>query len=369
MSATGSTLTPTSPDLWLQVVEDEYLREFIPSGNSSVKFVSGGPGTLDNVQASLQELAVKHRLLYSFLDPNSPREGGKKPDLHSIDRFFFTLTQNVDWPAYARRQAHEMVRSLGMSLPSEAAALNLDDLAEHNGRPREWLLGQFGTVLTSQQLRDRSMGAEFRNALAAMVHAQLVPDSLLPSTEEVLVSWLRGVAVKGGASALKRVQIYERITPANGWTMLRSFTHWIEKTGYAGVLAVLDFRPYQRVRVPQTAIDQQLSRTIDAAIERGGSLDEIKAMKESLAQPAIMYGSVAYVRMLSLLRGFIDSAGEIERTFLVVLTDPEYYGDRDGPRCRRVTDYDALSTRIGQEVYDPRFSNPCAALVHLGDTA
>jgi hypothetical protein len=75
--------------------------------------------------------------------------------------------------------------------------------------------------------------------------------------------------------------------------------------------------------------------------------------------------------MLTLLRRFIDEIDTFENFLLLVLTSPNFYKDKTlDPNIKRCYfDYDALQTRIGQEVHDARYANPAASLVYLGGDA
>jgi hypothetical protein len=275
---------------WVEVVRREYLSEFVPAGGSAVKFVSGAPDDLTDAASRLHGLAQASgfhdvRLDAALLDPS-----GKKPDYHRTDRFFFALTRSLDWKALAAVQALSYLRAMGIEVRPGRALSDLDGIAEDNGRSRDHLLALFSRNLVDRHLRDRAMGAEFRNALFALVQRQLVPETLTPTTEEVLVEWLRGVSLPGGAKALKRVQVYERISAANAWTMLRSFTHWLPESGKRGLLVILDFRAYENVRVPKTRSNKLLLERIDDAVARGASGDEIAAlMASSHSAPPVVY--------------------------------------------------------------------------------
>lgn len=358
-----------SPDEWLQVLDEEYLEEYVPSGYSCVKFVSGTPPTLEFVMKRLEEVALRREFHYSFLDPGRRIDTETAPKLHSIDQLYFALTRDIDWKACAADQARLMLNDTGIRVTPEQRALNLHEIAAENDLDIQSIYHEFRRRLTAQHIRDRGMGAEFRNGMAALVYAQLEPSTMPSSTEDVLLGWFRGVALKGGAKSLKTVQIFERINPANAWTMLKSFTHWLPTSGRHGLMAVLDFRPYESVRVPQSRLDRQVRDYLEEIRGDPDAAAKMDAFSAELQQPDILYSPKAYRSMLGLLRAFIDATGEIERTALIVLTSPEYHSDAHySDRSRRVTDYDALQTRIGQEVHDTRYTNPCAALVHLGAT-
>ena len=80
-------------------------------------------------------------------------------------------------------------------------------------------------------MRDNGMALEFRAAVTALGRAQLIPDAVSPTTEEVLLKWFAGKTMPGAANTLKRVQIYERISLANARHMLISFSRWLPRTG------------------------------------------------------------------------------------------------------------------------------------------
>ncbi len=106
---------------------------------------------------------------------------------------------------------------------------------------------------------------------------------------------------------------------------------------------------------------------------RGASPEELAQLAEEhdRSQPDVFYSDSAYMQMLTLIRRFIDEIDRFERFLLVILTSPNFYKDKTlDPTIKRCYfDYDALQTRIGQEVHDARNANPAASLVHLGGDA
>ena len=146
---------------------------------------------------------------------------------------------------------------------------DLDGIAQDNERSPQDLLNQYQREFATTQLRDNGMAQEFRVAVTALGRAQLVPDAVSPTTEEVLLKWFAGRTLPGAANTLKRVQIYERISLANARTMLISFSRWLPRTGHNGLVVTLDFRPYEHKKIPTTQrLSEQLQR-IDEALARG----------------------------------------------------------------------------------------------------
>jgi hypothetical protein len=305
------------------------------------------------------------------LHPDEPDAAGKRPDLHRIDKFFFSVTKNVDWKAWAAGQAGQYLQSRGIYLAEGRALSDVDAIASDNGREPQDLLNQYQAEFATPQLRDPGLAVEFRAAITALGRAQLMTDAVTPTTEEVLLAWFRGKTLPGAAASLKRAGIYERIQQANARYMLSSFCHWLPKAGRSGLVVTLDFRPYEHKRMPAAAKISQQNRLLRDAVERGASQQELNALIAGFEEdPPISYSDAAYMQMLTMIRRFIDEIDWIEHFLLVILTTPRFYQSRafDSSVKRSYFDYDALQTRIGLEVHDARRANPCAALVHLGAT-
>jgi hypothetical protein len=359
-----------APDLWLKTLQDEYLSEFIRAGGSAVRVVSGTPEVLEATRRNVLEPAQRDGYYIADLDTGKPDEQGKRPDYHRIEKFFFAVTQGVDWKAWAAEQARQYLQSRGIYLAEGRALNDLDGIARDNEREPQDLLNQYQAEFATPQLRDHGLSVEFRAAVTALGRAQLIPDAMSPTVEEVLLAWLAGRTLPGAATALKRVGIYERVQQANARYLLASFCHWLPKTGHSGLVVTLDFRPYEYKRIPPAAKVKQQNRLMREAVERGATQEELAAiMTDAEKEPAVSYSDAAYMQMLTLIRRFIDEVDWLEHFLLVILTSPQFYESKAfNPAIKRCYfDYDALQTRIGLEVHDAKRANPCAALAHLGE--
>jgi hypothetical protein len=368
-------MTETLPRLtlsdWLTELDREYLRDYIASGGSAVKFVDGTGAQMEAVQARIAEMAATGGYFYRHLDPAQRDAEGKKPDLHQINRFFFAVTRDVDWKAWAAMQARRYLESRGIYLAEGRALDDLERIAEDNGRDPQDLVNQYQRELATPQIKDPRLSIEFRTAITSLGRSLLIPDAVTPTTEEVLLGWFAGRALPGAASALKKVQIYERINLANARPMLASCCRWLPQTGHSGLVVTLDFRPYEYKRIAKGRRQEEQLQRVRDAITRGASPDELARIvaDEAAAEPDVFYSDSAYMQMLTILRRFIDEIDWFERFLLVVLTSPNFYKDKTlDPAVKRCYfDYDALQTRIGQEVHDARYANPAASLVHFGE--
>jgi hypothetical protein len=365
--AQSHTAARASAEDWLRLIEREYLDDFIPSGGSATKFVSGQPAALDLVARRLTHAAQERSLFTRHLDPGQPRDDGKKIDIHRADRLFFEITRDVDWKAWANAQARHFLETQGIRLLPGRRLDAIDAIAADNGRASADLMNQYQREFALRLIRNRRLTPAFRSALAALGRAQLIPDQMTPTTEEVLIGWLRGQRVPGASAALKRIQVFGGIDQSSARHMLTSFCNWLSDTGHKGMLVVLDFRAYEHRRKPGT---QRNKLAIDALQElrrRGGSREEMEQILVQLdAPPPVAYSEPAYLAMLQLLRRFIDEIESFRGMLLVVLASPRYYfGEREIERT--YYDYDALQTRIGLEVHDRDRADLAASLVHLED--
>ena len=363
-------LPPLSLETWLKTIENEYLDDYVCSGGSAVKVVTGTGAQLSQVVSNLHSLAKAKDYFSVHLDPAKKDDAGKNPNLHQINKFFFKVTESVDWKASAAVQAKQYLENQGIVLAEGRDIGDLERIAQDNGRDSSDLLNQYQRELATPQIRDTRLSIEFRTAVTALGRSLLIPDAVTPTTEEVLLGWFGGKSFPGAASALKKVQLYDRINLTNARPMLASFCRWLPQIAQSGLVVTLDFRPYEYKKVAKGKRQQEQLELIRAAAARGASPEEIGRIAEEhdSSQPEIFYSDAAYMQMLTMVRRFIDEIDYFERFLLVILTSPNFYKDKaHDPTVKRCYfDYDALQTRIGQEVHDARNANPAASLVNLG---
>ena len=337
---------------WLEVLQEEYLACYIKDGGSAIKVVSGAPEVLSRSTEGLRHAADRLGYFFVHLDAGVLDPQGKKPDLHRVDRFLFAILQQVELKAWAAEQARRYLQGAGINLAPLCPLDDLNAIAEDNGRDASDLLNQYNRDLQASR-RDRGMSTDFRLAVNALLRAQLIPEAMTPTSEEVLLQWFAGRTMPGAASALRKMQIHDRIGQGNARAIMQSFCHWLPQTGRSGLVTVLDLRPYEYKKLTQPQEAMRKLAALRGAVQRGASRDDLVdlIMKENDQEFALDYSNPAYAQMLSLLRRFIDEIERFEQFLLVVLTTPAFY-DPQSPR--NYHDYDALQTRIGLEVHDVR---------------
>src|SRR5215472_1563459 len=75
---------------WLELIEREYLSDFVIAGGAAVKFAVGDDHQLAVVARVLQLLAERHGLAYVSVDAAATR-------LHMIQDAFFVIAGQLDW--------------------------------------------------------------------------------------------------------------------------------------------------------------------------------------------------------------------------------------------------------------------------------
>ena len=124
-------------------------------------------------------------------------------------------------------------------------------------------------------------------------------------------------------------------TPINRTTarhFIESTLYWLRAAGYSGTVIFFDAN---RVTLARNPRDGERYYTRAMAIDH-----------------------------YELLRGFIDDTDRLTAALLIVATSPEFIDDH-APRGWRI--YDALRTRVMDDVRDREHANPVAALVRIGE--
>src|ERR1700741_1801399 len=81
---------------WLELIDREYLTDFIVAGGGAVKLVVGDNHQLEVVARVLDLLSERHGLDYLAIDAVTTR-------VHMIQDVFFAIAGALDWDAMAQR--------------------------------------------------------------------------------------------------------------------------------------------------------------------------------------------------------------------------------------------------------------------------
>lgn len=310
---------------WINTVEAEYLRDYLPGGGSAVKFaVVQSPEMLLNVRHDLERAALEAGCEYIEVDASGTR-------VHMIDQFFFAVSRSLNWDALVHTFMRQLLQRNGFQVPPEPEQFTYRAIAEYNGDDELLLRQTVRRLLRDNVFRDFAMAKDFRLALlrlcadALEAHADRQPESL--AVRQWLTGELRLI------SALKPALIFQKIARNNARDMFVSLAHWLRLCGKQGLVVSLDVSRYVLDRRPND-----------------GSL---------------FFSPMAAMDAWEVLRQFIDATDDLEGVLLAVLTTPQFLED---PR-RGLHRYDPLKMRIWDEVHDRRRANPLGALVRLSDAA
>ncbi|HJU17453.1 MAG TPA: BREX system ATP-binding domain-containing protein [Stellaceae bacterium] len=312
---------PVASTEWTNLIEQEYISDFITAGGAAVKFAVGDDERIAAVAAALRQASRRHDMIAVTVD-------GAAAKLHMIQDVFFALARALDWNALAQSFVEALFAQQGYQWPCPGRAAAIHRVAECNRVDVTLLHREVRQWLTGAVMRDTEMTQDFRVAMTQLCLHRLEPEDTVSGITIPIVEWLRGELRQIGA--LRDASITARITRHNGRAMLRSLCRWLRLCGRRGLCLCLDIR--------------QLAKT-GSAVGAG-----------------IKYSPAAVMDGFEVLRQLIDDAEHFTGLLLVVFADEALIGD--DPK-RSVAAYQALKMRIWDDVRAEHRDNPLAPLVRL----
>jgi hypothetical protein len=244
--------------------------------------------------------------------------------LHMLQNLFFAVSSALPWEAMLRARLAGFFKEAGYRAPAEATGI--EALAAANGVAPHLLRGEFNRWLTRNLWRDAALAQDYRNAMMALLTAQLTGED--EALGDAVMEWLQGTLRT--TSQVRRANIGVRIGRHNARAMLMSLCHWVRACGGKGVLLLLDIRRLHRE--PREIAD------------------------------GLRYSPGAVMDCYEVLRQVIDDAEHFSGLFLVALADGALLNDN--PR-RSLMQYTALQMRVADDVHPHERDNPLAPLVRL----
>jgi P-loop Domain of unknown function (DUF2791) len=310
---------------WLELIDKEYLRDFIVNGGAAVKFLIADDASIGALNAGLIDQAAAHGLVFTSVSSADVK-------LHMIQDVFFAVSRQITWEADAQRFVEGLFQRQGYQWPSPGEPVALSEIAETNKVDATILRREFNTWLTTHLMKDTSMAQDFRIAVMQLCLNRLAPAGHGGEEIAPILQWLRGELRL--LSPLKSANIYSRITRYNARAMLRSLCRWIALADHKGLLLAIDIR--------------QLMRTASVVAE------------------GMRYTSGAVMDAYEVLRQLVDDVDLFERLFVAVFADRAFIGD---DRKRSVDAYTALKMRIWDDVRARAQDNPLAPMVIIEPNA
>ncbi len=311
---------------WLQVIDQEYLSDFIRDGGASVKFAVTSDDLRSDLAAAMQDRCREHNYIFLEFDAAKRRA-------HMPQDIFFEMAEQIDWRLLARHQILSLAEDAGLDVTGvdPAATVNVyEAIGEINRLARNSVFRDLRPYMESRTVQNPRMAKDFR---VAMTHLCIAENLAGPQYYHgtPLLEWLTGRNTRLG-----NVRHFSIHTPINRNTaryFIESAFYWIRHVGYAGTVLQFDI---SRVTVARRTRDWQRYYTRPMAMEH-----------------------------YELLREFIDGADRLTSALLLVAASPAFLEVPTDRRSRGYGIYQALQTRIMDDVRDRNLVNPDASLVRL----
>lgn len=308
---------------WLDVLDREYLRTFIAEGGATVKVAVGEASDRSRLADAIASLAGERGYFAIRIDAGTYRA-------HMPQDLFHAIAAEIDWRLLARRRLIALASGLGYNVDGiDSAAPVVPAIAELGGVAEDAVKMELRRGLSEDVLASVRMGRDFRGAMFHLCMAELQADGGFYGCQPIL-DWLTGENNRIGP-----LRPFSLRTPINRTTarhFIESTLYWLSATGYSGTVILFDT---SRVTLSRNPRDGERYYTRAMAIDH-----------------------------YELLRGFIDDTDRLAATLLIVATSPAFIDDQ-APRGWRI--YDALRTRVMDDVRDREHANPVAALVRVGE--
>ena len=313
-----------SGDEWLDVIDKEYLSTFIREGGSAVKFAVTG-------EEQRPSLSNKIKLKCEALNYVVAQLNAVDSRMHMPQDIFFGLASRIDWRLSARRVVLRLLSEAKYrveGIDPGGADNVIDAVARVNGLESQTVILELRRALERRVLKNPNLAKAFRGA---MHHLCLIEcDSAAPGqyAGQPLLDWLTGVNLRIGN--VRQFGIHTAINRTTARYFVESTFHWVRQAEYSGTVILLDN-----------------GRVLLARNPRDGRRYYTRAMT---------------MDHYEMLREFIDDVDRLSGALLIVATGYEFVDDQ---AARGWNVYDALRTRVMDDVRDRNLVNPVAAVVRL----
>ncbi len=309
---------------WFQVIDTEYLSTYVREGGSSVKFAVVSEESKTALYQKMQSRCEELGYLLVKFDATVARA-------HMPQDFFFRLASQVDW----RKLARLMILSLASEREFQVEGISTDSegnvfeaIAKVNGLEPQFVIGLIRPRIQDSVYRNAKMAKDFR---VCMSHLCLEEDTHGDYSGQPLLDWLTGVNTR--ISSVRPFSICTSINRNTARYFVESAFYWIRRVGYAGTVVLFDNSRVTVARNPK---------------------DDLK-----------YYTRAMTMEHYELLREFIDGIDHLDGALFVIVTSPEFLEDGSDRRSRGYGIYQALHTRVMDDVRDHNRVNPIATLIRF----
>jgi len=301
---------------WLELLDTEYLSDFLAAGGGSVKFVIG-PATR-NPEARQELIVLAQSRGYVTVDLDSVQTR-----LNRSDHVFFEIARLVGVHGLALDYLVAWLRSRSIEANPVDGVIDPEELQSRY--PDIDTRAALKECL-EELYRDYALTYEFRLAMLQICRSHIAGVShCAPAVEQ----WLRGELRR--ISEVKEAKLFSKIGRHNARLMLQSLSRWLRQNGRKGFVLCLDLgRCLEQVR----------------PAERTGGL---------------YYSSPALTEVYEVLRQLVDASADFAGTLIVVYAPPAFLENEK----RGVDRYQALKMRIFADIHMSGRQNPLSPLYRL----
>ena len=309
---------------WLGFLDSEYLSTFIKDGGASIKFAVVAEDLKPQLLRSVKDLSTQLGYIVIDLDAGVSR-------VHMPQDIFFGMASQVDWRLLARRLILRLSKERGHRIDN----VNPDDsghifraIGESNNLSSEMVFQELRPELETRVYRNTQMGKDFRVAMLQLCLQESTTGEQQYGGQP-LIDWLTGINMR--VSSVKPFLIYNAITRTTARHFIESAVYWFQYVGHAGTVIMLDNSRVTLARNPRDGLRY--------------------------------YTRAMVMDHYELLREFIDGTDRLLGTLMVIVTNSEFL-DEDS-KSRGFGIYQALMTRVMDDVRDKTLVNPIASLIRL----
>lgn len=309
---------------WLKKIDDEYLSAFIKDGGASIKFVVTDDERKPDLYEAVRDRCQRLNYVFAKLDAAKLRA-------HMPQDLFFGLARQVDWRLLARRVVLRLARERNYAVEGVDPTVSGDifaAVANANDTESQFVLQEIRPEIQRRIFKNPGMAKDFRVAMTHLCLKENTNDGGLYDGQPIL-DWLTGENTRVGG-----VRPFSIVTGINRTTaryFIESALHWVRMAEYTGTVILLD---NSRVTLARNPKDGQRYYT------RAMAMDHYE-----------------------LLREFVDDIDRLSETLLLVITNTEFLDKSASSRGYGI--YQALRTRVMDDVRDRNLVNPIASLVRL----
>ena len=212
-------------DIYLQTIEEEYLKSFIKDGGSAFKMIIGiYGGGKTHFLYYIRESAWKYGYITSYITL-SPEQ----TPFHKLEQVYRAIVANLVYP-----QTPEELLS-GYDRGIEAVIKNW-----YNEKYQELSTKLAGEAV----LRELTTYASSLGSYESISFENAIKEAFIALSEKheenftLIMQWLKGE--NPPKNMLKDFKIFERIDKSTAFKMIRSLVQWIREIGYSGLIVLMD---------------------------------------------------------------------------------------------------------------------------------